>query len=49
MDLDQRQVGIVFHVQPRRPSFDAAQQQMADGIEADRAQPECLFHGIRYL
>lgn len=37
MDLSQRQVGIVLHVQPRRSSFDAAPQQMTHGIEADRA------------
>jgi hypothetical protein len=44
--LRQRQVGIVLHVQPRRSAFDAAQQQMADRIEADRAQQRRLFDGV---
>jgi divalent metal cation (Fe/Co/Zn/Cd) transporter len=42
-------VRIVLHVQPRRSSFDAAQQQMADGIEADRAQLQGIFDGVSYF
>jgi hypothetical protein len=38
VDVGQGQMGIVLQVQPRWPPLDTAQQQMLDGIEADRAQ-----------
>jgi len=37
-ELCYAQVRIVLNIQPRRSSFDAAQQQMAHRVEADLAQ-----------
>jgi hypothetical protein len=36
----------VFQIQPRRPPLDAAQQQMLDCAEADRAQFQSVFEGL---
>ena len=44
-----RQVRIVLHIQPRRSSFDAAQQQMTHRVEADRAQQQGFFDGVSYF
>src|SRR5271157_5442070 len=41
----QGQVRVVLEVQPRRSPLDAAQQQMLDGIEANRAQPQRIEDG----
>src|ERR1700688_1469435 len=42
-------MGIVIHIQPWRSSFDAAQQQMADGVEADSTQLQSVFDGTSYF
>ena len=39
----------VGHIQPRRPALDAAQHEMPDGIEADRAQAQGIFDGMSYF
>jgi hypothetical protein len=41
--LGWRQMRIVVHIQSRRPAFDAAQQQMTNGVEADRAHQQRIF------
>jgi hypothetical protein len=46
-DLGQRKVRIVLHVEPWRPSLDAAQQQMLDRVEADGAEFKRVFDGLR--
>lgn len=33
---------IVFQIQPRWPPLNAAQQQVLDGIERDRAEPQSI-------
>ena len=38
-------MGIVFELQPRRPLFDATQQQMLHGVEGDGAQPHRIPDG----
>jgi hypothetical protein len=39
----------VLHVQPGRSSFDPAQQQMLDRVEADGAQLQGVFDGASYF
>src|SRR5271157_5548472 len=39
------QMRVVLEVQPRRSPLDAAQQQMLDGIEANRAQLQSIEDG----
>ncbi len=39
------QVGIDIQIEARRPTFDPAEQQVLDRIEADRLQPEGLTDG----
>src|SRR5271165_4032169 len=36
---------IALQVQPRRSPLDAAQQQMLDGVETDRTQPQRIEDG----
>ncbi len=38
-------VGIDILIEARRPALDPSQQQVLDGIEADRPQPEGLADG----
>ena len=40
---------IVIQIQPWRSSFDAAQQQMANGVEADRAHQQGILDGVSYF
>lgn len=42
LDLRSRQLRILTQIQPRRPLFEAAQQQVLDGVERDRSQLEGL-------
>ena len=40
---------IVLQIQPRRPLLDAAQQQVLDGIEGDRSQPQGSIDSLVYF
>ena len=39
----------VGHIQPRRSAFDAAQHEMAHGIEADGVPSQRIFDGMSYF
>ena len=39
-------VGIQVKIEARWSAFDAAQQQMLHGVEADGAQPEGILDGV---
>jgi len=47
--LGQRQVWVVLHIEPRWSSFYPAQHEMTHCIEADRAQLQGIFDGVRYF
>jgi hypothetical protein len=44
-----RQIWVDLKVQPRRPSFDAAQHQMFDGIEADHAAGDRFSNSSQHI
>ena len=43
---DLRQVGIEIQVEAVRSAFNAAQQQVLHGVEADGAQAQGVLHGV---